>query len=217
MKYWVPYQYSLDGTNYTANNVFTNLAANNYTIYTKDATGSVGTANVVVSNIAGPQITLIDTTATGCDNRSGIIKVTTVNGTSPLAYSINGTVFQNSSTFTGIAQGNYTVTVKDANGCIDSKQAVVTISNTTPVVNLGNDATLCEGNTLLLDATNLNSAYQWQDNSTQPTYLVTKSGKYFVTVNRLVPCIYIRALEILILFVMDAGKVYPICKLRKRK
>lgn len=179
-----PYQYSLDGVNYSANNIFTNLTAANYTVYVKDATGATGKANVIISNIAGPQIDLVNTTATGCDNHSGSIAITATNGTAPLSYSIDGSNFQLNPIFNGIAQGNYTVTVKDANGCIATQPAMVTLGVALPVVNLGNDSTLCEGNTVLLDATNTNSTYMWQDNSTNATYLVNKAGKYFVTVNK---------------------------------
>jgi len=52
-----------------------------------------------------------------------------------------------------------------------------------PLVNLGNDLSLCEGVTANLDATYLNSTYLWQDGSTNPVYTVTKQGNYFVQVN----------------------------------
>jgi gliding motility-associated-like protein len=52
-----------------------------------------------------------------------------------------------------------------------------------PVVNLGNDQTLCEGITTTLDATYLNSTYLWQDGSTNPTYTVGQQGTYTVKVN----------------------------------
>ena len=51
-----------------------------------------------------------------------------------------------------------------------------------PQVNLGNDTTLCTGQTLTLKATNQNSAYLWQDNSTDSIYNVSQSGTYWVTV-----------------------------------
>jgi gliding motility-associated-like protein len=51
-----------------------------------------------------------------------------------------------------------------------------------PILNLGKDTILCEDKTLLLDAQNIGSMYQWQDNSSDQIYLVTKPGKYFVTV-----------------------------------
>jgi gliding motility-associated-like protein len=179
-----PYLFSLDGINYSANNIFSNLAATSYTVYGKDATGAVGTKNLTISNIAGPQISTVNIIPTGCDNRSGIINVIANSGTAPFVYSIDGITFQSSAIFSGLQQGSYTATIKDGNGCVDAKAAIVTISSTPPVVNLGIDVTLCEDNTLTLDAINSNSTYLWQDNSTDPTYLVNKAGRYFVTVSK---------------------------------
>lgn len=50
-----------------------------------------------------------------------------------------------------------------------------------PVIELGNDTMLCPGATLLLDALFSGATYQWQDQSAQPGFLVTKAGKYVVT------------------------------------
>lgn len=49
-------------------------------------------------------------------------------------------------------------------------------------LNLGNDTTLCQGETLTLDATQPNSTYLWQDNSTNPTFNATQGGVYWVQV-----------------------------------
>ena len=51
-----------------------------------------------------------------------------------------------------------------------------------PVVNLGKDTTLCSGCTIKLHAGKNFSSYQWQDGSTDSTYIVTVAGKYWVTV-----------------------------------
>jgi len=179
-----PYQYSLDGVTYGASNVFANLAPANYVVYAKDAAGEVGKAAIVISNISGPQINAINITATGCDNHSGSIDITASAGTIPYSYSIDGTAFQSGTKFNGIGQGSYTTTVKDANGCTFASQAVVPFNGMLPVVQLGNDTTLCEGDTKLLIATNTNSTYLWQDNSSSPTYLVTMAGRYFVAVDK---------------------------------
>ncbi len=50
-------------------------------------------------------------------------------------------------------------------------------------VNLGNDTTLCYGNSLLLDATSPGATYLWHDNSTNPTFQVTLPGTYWVVVD----------------------------------
>lgn len=51
-----------------------------------------------------------------------------------------------------------------------------------PNPNLGNDTSLCTGETLLLNAGNPNSSYAWQDSSTDSTFLVTQAGAYWVDV-----------------------------------
>ncbi|PZR23562.1 MAG: hypothetical protein DI539_02865 [Flavobacterium psychrophilum] len=53
-------------------------------------------------------------------------------GTGPYEYSINGTTFGTSQTFTNITAGTYTVTVRDANGCT-FQTASVTV-NTPPAI-----------------------------------------------------------------------------------
>jgi gliding motility-associated-like protein len=51
--------------------------------------------------------------------------------------------------------------------------------NPEPKVHLGQDTTLCYGQTLLLGENPVTgNSYLWQDGSTQSTYLVTKPGKY---------------------------------------
>lgn len=50
------------------------------------------------------------------------------------------------------------------------------------IIDLGEDKILCDSETLLLDATTPGAIYEWQDNSTASTFLVTTSGNYAVTV-----------------------------------
>lgn len=52
-----------------------------------------------------------------------------------------------------------------------------------PIVDLGRDTTLCEGNSLSLDATNANASYAWEDGSQDPVQRVSGPGLYYVTVN----------------------------------
>jgi large repetitive protein len=179
-----PYSFSLGGVSYAANNIISNVLPGTYFLYAKDANGNKDSLAITINNTAGAIITKIDTTATDCDNKSGKIIVTATGGTVPVQYSINGTNWQSSNTFTNLAKGMYTVSVKDGNNCVNSQPTEITMAVQSPVVNLGNDKTLCEGETLLLDATNSSAAYIWQDNSTASTYLVKQSGIYYVTVSR---------------------------------
>jgi len=76
-----------------------------------------------------------------------------------------------------IAQsGSYWLNVS-LNGCSRSDTTKISFYPY-PTVNFGKDTTVCEGQNLLLDAKSPGSQYLWQDNSTTPTYMVTKKGTY---------------------------------------
>lgn len=51
-----------------------------------------------------------------------------------------------------------------------------------PVVDLGEDAGLCEGQTKMLDATTEHGYYKWHDDSREAQFVVTQIGSYWVTV-----------------------------------
>jgi gliding motility-associated-like protein len=66
-------------------------------------------------------------------------------------------------------------------GCI-YRDSINLLVKPLPLVNLGKDTTICEDKTYLLNATNTNASYLWQDASTNPTYLVSQAGMYHVKV-----------------------------------
>lgn len=51
-----------------------------------------------------------------------------------------------------------------------------------PIQDKNNNTTLCDGETITLNATTANATYLWQDNSTTPNFNVTQTGTYMVTV-----------------------------------
>lgn len=75
--------------------------------------------------------------------------------------------------------GTYWLTVIQQ-GCSATDTVLVTY-NTAPVVNLGNDTTLCENIIKMLNASYNNATYRWQDGSTASGYLVKLPGLYYVT------------------------------------
>ncbi len=77
--------------------------------------------------------------------------------------------------------GTYWCDVKK-NGCTFRDSLIITAVNPSPTVNLGNDITVCQGIPVLLNATNPNATYLWQDASTNATYSPTVTGLYWVEV-----------------------------------
>lgn len=69
-------------------------------------------------------------------------------------------------------------------GCTAWDTMIVQINP--PVPTLISDTTICDDDDLLLDVTTTGATYLWHDASTQPTYLVTGAGLYWVTVTS--PC-----------------------------
>lgn len=90
-------------------------------------------------------------------------------------------------TFQVNTTGIYWVLVTDENGCEASDTIHVELSSAV-VVSLGQDTTVCAGDNFLLDPGNEFASYTWQDGSTEPHYLVTAPGLYFVTVTDEMGC-----------------------------
>jgi gliding motility-associated-like protein len=88
----------------------------------------------------------------------------------------------NTPTIQAFQAGTYWCNV-NMDGCNFRDSLIITAVNPSPIVNLGNDATLCEGNTLTLNAAYPNSTFLWQDGSTGSTYTVTQQGMYYVKVD----------------------------------
>ncbi len=85
------------------------------------------------------------------------------------------------SNFTVTQSGIYAVTVTTNCGEISDE---VQVDYESPLsLNLGQDRTLCEGETIFLEASQPNATYEWQDGSTLPTLEVVSEGQYAVTVS----------------------------------
>jgi hypothetical protein len=85
------------------------------------------------------------------------------------------------------ASGAYSVKVTLITGCSDTDTVQVTI-NPNPVVDLGQDSTICEGQTLTLDAGNAGATYYWSNGATTQTITVGTSDLYEVTVTNSFGC-----------------------------
>ena len=82
-------------------------------------------------------------------------------------------------TFNVTQQGTYWVEISN-NNCTTTDSIIV--GSAFPTANLGNDTTLCQGDTLHLDVTIANASYLWQDNSTDSAFTVQQAGQYWVEV-----------------------------------
>lgn len=130
-----PYQINFNNTGFTTISSFTytvpNLSAGNYPVVIQDNAGCTYSTSVIINNTGG--ITAVDSSITNaaCNpSNSGAIALNSVTGgTGPYQVSVNGGGFSPIASFPynipGLTAGTYTLTVKDASGCIHITQITV--------------------------------------------------------------------------------------------
>ena len=119
--------YSIDGSNYTPNNIFRNVPAGTQYVYARkgDCLKSKQVFALKDSLIAQTPVTCIGL---------GSISATATGGTPPYQYSLNGGTAQPTGTFSQLQAGVYVLKITDAAGCTFSKS--VTIFNGASVLSL---------------------------------------------------------------------------------
>jgi gliding motility-associated-like protein len=84
-------------------------------------------------------------------------------------------------TFSTTVSGVYHVTVTNAFGCTDRDSLTLTV-NPNPIINLGNDTLICQGQSMMLDPGAGYTNYIWHNGSGAQTFNATSTGNYHVTV-----------------------------------
>lgn len=137
--------------------------------------------------------------ASGCDS----IVVTDLSVINPVFSNVNAAICEGQTYFVqGAFQTNpgiYSDTLQSYLGCDSIITTQLTV-NQNPVVNLGNDISICEGTTLLLNAGSNFQNYVWQDLSTSSSYSASTSGTFWVRVTDVNDCIGSDTLTILNIF-----------------
>lgn len=128
-----PYQYSLDGENYQNDNIFNGLPPAIYNPMVLDAEGfSLTTTSTII--LENPELLdVIEVIVTGNQ-----LVVETVGGTGQLKYRVNGGIFQNSNTFTGLPNSFYFIEIRDENDCATTATAVVALNTLSVFADVSN-------------------------------------------------------------------------------
>jgi len=195
-----PFTFILDGTTTqtgATSTTFTGLAAGAHSITITDAAGCSSTAPFTSTIATGGGFTATFTpTATSCAGATnGSLAITPgTGGTAPYTFVLDGTTTQTgtTTTFTGLAAGNHTVVITDANGCR------FTINNATVPAGAGltagftNTGTACTGinnGTITVTPTNGTGPYTFvldgtttQTGATSTTFTGLTSGSHSVTI-----------------------------------
>ncbi|MFM7154222.1 MAG: T9SS type A sorting domain-containing protein, partial [Bacteroidota bacterium] len=176
-----PLSYALNGGTAQSSSVFTGLTAGAYTVQVSDSLGlTTTTGEVIILEPAALQLTAASALNT--------VTATATGGTGALQYSINGLDYQNSGEFTGLVNGDYIVTVQDANGCTATTTVIVDIPILTLSLNFS-ASLLCAGDasgfiTVLANGGIPPYTYSLNGGPEQPgnTFNNLQGGNYNITV-----------------------------------
>jgi large repetitive protein len=181
-----PYTYLWSNTQ--TNATATGLAAGTYNVVVTDANGCTLSGSFTITQpaalvaMAGPQTNV---SCFGAANGSATVNVT--GGTGLYSYSWNTMPVQTAATATGLAPGNYTVTITDANLCTATQDFTITQPQqlTAGVNNYAN--VLCFGDatgsaTVSVAGGTLPYSYQWSNGQALATATNLTAGTYSVVV-----------------------------------
>lgn len=172
--YGTSYFYSLNNGTYTKDDnsyTFGGLGPGSYVVRVKDERNCIVTLpQVSITEPPALALAVSSITDVECYGQStGEVTLTASGGSGSNTYKIGSGAYQNSNIFSGLAAGNYTFTVKDANNCLATTTA--TVSQPDAAVNISivdiTNITCNNGTNGSITASvtgGTNNAYQWQQN-----------------------------------------------------
>lgn len=178
--------YSIDGgRNWQSDRTFSNLYAGEYTVTVRDAGGCTNSLAFSISQPA-PINTLLGILNISChDAKDGELTITASGGKFPYTYSI-GNGYQSSNTFTGLSGGNYTYSVKDANGCIYSSNVFIYEPDELGINSISANVSCAGGNNGVINLTVSGGLppyrYLWSNRAETEDIFNLAAGSYSVTV-----------------------------------
>ena len=174
-----PYTYAWSPSG-GASSAATGLSAGTYTATITDANGCKNTQTVTITQPT-PIVSSATATPSGCAVSNGTAAATASGATSPYTYNWSPSGGNNAAA-TGLAPGNYTVTVSDANGCTSTATATVA-STGGPTASAASNVTILPGNSTTLSAGG-GGTYLWSEGSVTQVITVspTVTTIYCVTV-----------------------------------
>lgn len=124
-----PYEYSIDGANYSSSDKFSGLTAGSLQVSIKDANGCNYSKYITLTDHPAPTAFNYSSTPENCLRKDGSITIDQViSGSSPFTFSLNGKNFDTPSIQGDLKTGSYDLEIKDVNGCIYVDKVIVPYS-----------------------------------------------------------------------------------------
>jgi hypothetical protein len=166
------------------------LQAGNYTAILTDKYGCLDSVTVEIKEPLGLSVVFTGIDSVNCFGGSdGAVTASVSGGTAPYTYLWNDATSQKTSTATALTSGNYTVQVRDFNGCFQSKSIHVPQPSILDVSLIQVDSARCFGEQngsiqTLVSGGNGSYQFLWNDPTAQRSSVATnlKVGVYGVLV-----------------------------------
>lgn len=178
------YLWSNGQTTPTANNLVSGI----YSVTATDATGCVASTSITITQPAKFSVNAVGNNPVCFGNTNGSATAGTVGGTAPYSYAWTTTGNPTTNSVTGLSIGTYSVTVTDAQGCVQNASVTLTnpptLSTAISKINLSCKDT-CNGTaTVLVFNGSPPYTYLWNNPAAQTTQSSTElcAGSYTVTV-----------------------------------
>ena len=168
-----------------SNNV-SGIGAGNFIVTITDSKSCSMNDTIAIKSSTALQFVLVAQPDT-CGAMKGIVSANILSGNAPYQY-----LWNNGSTASSVnhqlKNKIVTLTITDANACISSRN--ITVGEVGDFqIDIGNDTTICEGETIELSVSKNFKKYLWQDNSTNNFFSAHQKGVYFVKVENHYGCI----------------------------
>ncbi|WP_298608383.1 gliding motility-associated C-terminal domain-containing protein, partial [uncultured Spirosoma sp.] len=190
-----PYSYqwrNSSGVVVATSATLTGASPGSYTVSVSDATGCVGVASGNISNLSGPQVSGVPTNVKCYGTQTGGVVLTVTGGTPPIGY-----VWSNGSTskdLSNVGAGVYTVTARDANGCVAIQSFTITQPTEIAAVFQPTQPTctsLTGGSVRLIGISGGTTpySYTWSNGSTASSISGLSGGTYTLTIKDANGCV----------------------------
>lgn len=183
--------YTFDWSNGGTGSAQNDLAAGSYSVTSTDANGCTAVASVTIAEPAALANSMTSTDESAVNANDGSATAMPVGGTSPYTYDWNDG--QATETATGLAPGDYAVTITDNNGCTLADSVTINAFACNLVVSAtATDETFAGGNdgTATASATGGTPAYtySWSNGAATTSISGLAPGTYCVTVTDAAGC-----------------------------
>lgn len=138
------FQYSSDNLNFSTSNTFSGLSSGQYMFYIQDDNGCFITYPLNVNDSSSLVANINSVSNVNCAGGSnGSIDIFASGGTPAYSYLLGTGTSQSSGIFTGLTQGNYHLTVTDAQGCTYHLDTLITEPNVLSLTQIVIDTSIC--------------------------------------------------------------------------